>query len=92
MKKHEDDNKRQDYVSDLLDCDLLPGMLLKCKCRLVDLVKKGGKAMKLQNPALVNNELYEKVEEIRVQKTLIKIFITIAIASVVFTAMTVIAS
>lgn len=48
--------------------------------------------MKLQNPALVNNELYEKVEEIRVQKTLIKIFITIAIASVVFTVMTVIAS
>lgn len=48
--------------------------------------------MKLQNPALVNNELYEKVEEIRVQKTLIKILITIAIASVVFTVMTVIAS
>jgi len=48
--------------------------------------------LKLQNPALVNNELYEKVEEMRVQKTLIKIFITIAIASVVFTAMTVIAS
>lgn len=48
--------------------------------------------MKLQNPTLVNNELYEKVEEMRVQKTLIKIFITIAIASVVFTVMTVIAS
>ena len=45
--------------------------------------------MKLQNPTLVNNELYEKVEEMRVQKTLIKIFITIAIASVVFTVMTV---
>lgn len=48
--------------------------------------------MKMQNPTLVNKELYERVEEIRVQKTLIKIFITIAIASVVFTAMTVIAS
>ena len=48
--------------------------------------------MKMQNPMLVNNELYEKVEEMRVQKTLIKIFLTIAIASVVFTAMTVIAS
>ena len=48
--------------------------------------------MKLQNPTLVNNELYKKVEEMRVQKTLIKIFITIAIASVVFTVMTVIAS
>ena len=48
--------------------------------------------MKLQNPTLVNNELYEKVEEMRVQKTLIKIFITISIASVVFTVMTVIAS
>lgn len=67
-------------------------MLLKRKCRLVDLVKKGGNAMKMQNPTLVNNELYEKVEEIRVQKTLIKIFLTIAIASVVFTVMTVIAS
>jgi len=48
--------------------------------------------LKLQNPALVNNELYEKVEEIRVQKTLIKIFITIAVASVLFMIMTVIAS
>lgn len=48
--------------------------------------------MKLQNPTLVNNELYERVEEIRTQKTLIKIFITIAIASVVFSVMTVIAS
>ena len=48
--------------------------------------------MKLQNPTLVNNELYERVEEIRAQKTLIKIFITIAIASVVFSVMTVIAS
>lgn len=67
-------------------------MLLKRKCRLVDLVKKGGKAMKLQNPALVNNELYEKVEEIRVQKTLLKIFLTIAVASVLFMIMTVIAS
>lgn len=48
--------------------------------------------MKLQNPTLVNNELYERVEEIRAQKTLIKIFTTIAIASVVFSVMTVIAS
>ena len=40
----------------------------------------------------MNNELYEKVEEIRVQKTLIKIFITIAVASVLFMIMTVIAS
>ena len=66
-------------------------MLLKCKRGLVDLVE-GRYSMKLQKPTLVNKELYERVEEIRVQKTLIKIFMTIAIASVVFTAMTVIAS
>ena len=41
MRKNEDDNKRQDYVSDLLDCNLLPGMLLKRKCGLVDLVGGG---------------------------------------------------
>ena len=39
MKKHEDDNKRKGHVSDLLDCNLLPGVLLKCKRGLVDLVE-----------------------------------------------------
>lgn len=92
MKQDENDNKRQGYVSNLLDRDLLSGMLSQCKCRLVDMVEGRCKQLKLQNPTLVNNEFYERVEEIRVQKTLIKIFITIAIASIVFTAMTVIAS
>ena len=46
--------------------------------------------MKLQNPTLINNELYERVEEIRVQKTLIKILLVIAASAVVFIAMTVI--
>ena len=44
--------------------------------------------MKLQNPALINPELFNRVEEIRMQKT----FITIAVASVLFMVMTVIAS
>lgn len=48
--------------------------------------------MKLQNPALINPDLFNRVEEIRIQKTLIKIFATIAIASVLFIVMTVIAS
>ncbi len=48
--------------------------------------------MKLQNPTLVNKEFYERVENVRVQKTLIKIVLTIAIAALVFAAMTVIAS
>lgn len=48
--------------------------------------------MKLQNPALINPDLFNHVEEIRIQKTLIKIFATIAIASVLFMVMTVIAS
>ena len=67
-------------------------MLLKRKCRLVDLVKKGGSLMKLQNPALINPDLFNRVEEIRMQKTLLKIFLTIAVASVLFMVMTVIAS
>ena len=67
-------------------------MLLKCKRGLVDLVKKGGKAMKLQNPALINPDLFNHVEEIRIQKTLLKIFLTIAVASVLFMVMTIIAS
>lgn len=41
MRKNEDDNKRQDYNRIILDCNLLPGMLLKRKCRLVDLVGGG---------------------------------------------------
>lgn len=48
--------------------------------------------MKLQNPALINPELFEKVEEVRVQRTLMKIFLTIVVASVLFMVMTVIAS
>ena len=39
-RKHENDNKGQDYISNLLDCDLLPGMLLKRKRWLVDLVER----------------------------------------------------
>ena len=58
----------------------------------MDLVRKGGKAMKLQNPALINPDLFNRVEEIKVQKTLLKIFVTIAVASVLFMVMTVIAS
>lgn len=48
--------------------------------------------MKLQNPALINPDLFNRVEEIRIQKTLMKIFLTIAIASVLFMIVTVIAS
>lgn len=48
--------------------------------------------MKLQNPALINPDLFNRVEEIRLQKTLLKIFVTIAIASVLFMIVTVIAS
>ena len=48
--------------------------------------------MKLQNPALINPDLFNRVEEIRVQKTLLKIFLTITVASVLFMVMTVIAS
>lgn len=47
--------------------------------------------MKLQNPTLINKELYERVEELRVQKTLIKILLVVASSAVVFIAMTVIA-
>ena len=87
--KNETYNKRKNY-----DCNhiVLSGVLLKCGRRLVDLVKKGGKAMKLQNPALINPDLFNRVDEIRVQKTLLKIFLTIAVASVLFMIMTVIAS
>lgn len=75
-----------------MDHDLLSCVLHECRRGLVDLVKKGGKAMKLQNPALINPDLFNHVEEIRIQKTLLKIFLTIAVASVLFMIMTVIAS
>lgn len=47
--------------------------------------------MKLQNPTLINKELYERVEDVRVQKTLLKILLVVASSAVVFIAMTVIA-
>lgn len=46
--------------------------------------------MKLKNPTLVNKELYERVEEIRVQKTLIKILLVVVALAVVFIAMNII--
>lgn len=47
--------------------------------------------MKLKNPTLLNEELYARVEHERMQKTLLKIVLVVAVASVVFIAMTVIA-
>lgn len=48
--------------------------------------------MKLQNPTLLNEEMYARAEDERIQKTLFKIMLVIASASIVFIVMTVIAS